>query len=195
MCVCQYGRVEKNAFVVLKVRWAPSSSSILLHTFEPLCVIVPWSWLCTRLPQTPSASWPVGSPPPPPPTPPPDPMLPAGGKVSRKLLWTQGLVFGSARGAGDERSSGACTPRGAQRCVRVLRFPSAEAPFSSSPVAQRQRLCQTCPWQVMPVPPSSPETHPRVFAEGFGVACPQERSGEHRRGKKGEGSTERFGSF
>ena len=57
-------------------------TSILPHTFEPLCGIVPWSWLGSLLPRPPSASWPAGSRP-------PDRMLPAGarlrGKVSRKL--------------------------------------------------------------------------------------------------------------
>ena len=62
VCVCPYCSVVKNAFVVLKVRWAPLllllllllfffPSSILPHTFEHLCGIVPWSWLGSLLPR------------------------------------------------------------------------------------------------------------------------------------------------
>lgn len=58
-CVCAYCSFVKNAFVVLKVHWAPllflfllflfSPSSILPHTFEPLCGIVRRSWLGSLL--------------------------------------------------------------------------------------------------------------------------------------------------
>lgn len=62
VCVCPYCSVVKNVFVVLKVCWAPLllllllllfffSTSILPHTFEPLCGIVPWSWLGSLLPR------------------------------------------------------------------------------------------------------------------------------------------------
>lgn len=39
------------------------SISILPHTFEPLCGIVPWSWLGSLLPRPLLPSWPAGSPP------------------------------------------------------------------------------------------------------------------------------------
>lgn len=53
--VCPYC----NAFVTLNVRWAPFASSssvffpssVLPHTFEHLCGIVPWSWLGSLIPR------------------------------------------------------------------------------------------------------------------------------------------------
>lgn len=81
VCVCPYRSVVKNVFVLPKVRWAPLLLhllfSILPHTFESLCGIVPWSWLGSLLPRPLLASWPAGSRPPP-----PDRMLPAGGHGS-----------------------------------------------------------------------------------------------------------------
>lgn len=60
----------KNVFVIPKsslgsfaICFFPPSVSILPHTFEPLCGIVPWCWLGSLLPRPLLASWPAALPP------------------------------------------------------------------------------------------------------------------------------------
>lgn len=95
--VCAHIMV-KNVFVIPKsslgsfaICFFPPSVSILPHTFEPLCGIVPWCWLGSLLPRPLLPPWPAALAPPPPPHQhlpftPHDHILPAGARHRGEVL-------------------------------------------------------------------------------------------------------------